>query len=226
MQLQLSTIHFPEIGTITSIDGVNPTIGPILGIGGPFKEASQFYNAWATCQRTKKSDPFPERVAKAAGILSAYPHGPFTLSHPDFAYHNFIVDDEYNLLAVIDWDGALIRPIEFSCILPMEIRSMNPIFWKGGRLDNKDSRNDLVVTEELRRKYIAVMSDEKETNTYGIAEYPQPLRVEIALGIVRYEKGNVTAWEWLIDILESKDEKGDGKDFQKLLRELQGLPNK
>ena len=188
--------------------------------------ASHFYKAWATLQRENRSDPFPGRVSQAADMLSANLHGPFTLSHPDFGYHNFIVDDEYNLLAVIDWDGALIRPIEFSSVFPMEIRSMNPIFWKGGRLDNDYNRKDFIITERLRQKYIAVMLDETgEDNAYGIAEYPLPLRVEIAQGMVMYEKGNMTPWQWLLDILESKDGKGDGKDFLGLLRQLQGLPN-
>ena len=148
--------------------------------------------------------------------------GPFALSHPDLGYHNFIVDDQYNLLAVIDWDGVVIKPIEFSATFPMELDAPHPIFWKGGRLDNERNRKRIARLEDGQRKYIAVMLDEIDAFN-RIVECPQSLLVTIARGMVLYEQVNLGPWEWLVDILESKDGEGDGKDFQTLLRELQGI---
>jgi len=88
-------------------------------------------------RRCGQSDAFPKRVTQAANILSIQPAGPFTLSHPDFGYHNFIVDNDYNILAVIDWAGARVQLIEFSAAFPMFLSSLHSIFWKGGKLDNK-----------------------------------------------------------------------------------------
>ena len=40
--------------------------------------------------------------------------GPFRIFHPDFAVHNVIFDDEYNLLSLIDWDFAFAGPFELA----------------------------------------------------------------------------------------------------------------
>jgi len=74
------------------------------------------------------------------------------LSHPDFGYHNFLVDDDYNILAVIDRSGARDQPIEFSGELPMFLLSLHPIFWKGGRFDNEkwQSQEAKLAAQQIR----------------------------------------------------------------------------
>jgi len=134
------------------------------------------------------------------------------------------VDNQYNLLAVIDWDGVLIKPIEFAATFPMEVNTSHPIFWEGGRLDNEQNRKRNSELDDAQRKYMAVMLGEVGA-IKSIVKSPPSLRVAIAKGMFLYENGYLGPWEWLLDILESSDGEGDGKDFMALLRELQGIPN-
>ena len=146
----------------------NFVIGPIPELGGPFCNAADYYCAWAVFQkenprRRGKPDPFPERISKAAHFLSEHPSGPFALSHPDFGYHNFLVDDDdYNLLAVIDWNGARVQPIEFSAVLPMFLSSLPPIFWRGGRFDNEERQNQEAKLAIQRDEYVAAIRAEAQ----------------------------------------------------------------
>ncbi|KAJ4388160.1 hypothetical protein N0V93_008767 [Gnomoniopsis smithogilvyi] len=39
-------------------------------------------------------------------------HGPFPLCHVDFHYGNLLLDDDYKLRGIIDWDGAQAVPLE------------------------------------------------------------------------------------------------------------------
>lgn len=181
----------------------------IPGLGGPFSNSADYYRAWAAKQIENSpsgelTSKFPSRLATAAHRVSNYPRGPFNLSHPDFGYHNFIVDDNYNLLAVIDWDGAQVRPLEFSAILPMSLAPLHPIFWEGGRFDTPDRREAEAVGAREQMKYLSwIKAQEREIGSIGaIWDYPQPLRIAIVDGMNKYEDGNRTPWEWVVDRLD------------------------
>jgi len=191
-------------------------IGPIPGIGGPFGNAADYYRAWALSQkdnprRRGKSDPFPERISRAAEFLSVQPFGPFTLSHPDFGYHNFIVDDDYNMVAVIDWSSARVQPIEFSAIFPMFLSSLHPIFWEGGRFDNEERRREETKLAAQQARYIDMIDTEAQRSQVVLLLVRQlrSLRVMIAEGMIKYDEGNLNPWEWLIDLIESGISDGD-----------------
>ena len=55
---------------------------------------------------------FPPRVGKLASKLSARDQGPFPLFHVDFGHNNIVVDDDYSVLGVIDWEHACSVPWE------------------------------------------------------------------------------------------------------------------
>lgn len=38
--------------------------------------------------------------------------GPLPLVHVDFGHNNIVVDPEYNILGVIDWEHAMVSPLE------------------------------------------------------------------------------------------------------------------
>jgi hypothetical protein len=182
-------------------------IDSIPGIGGPFSNASDYYRAWALSQqdnpqRQNKSD-FPQRVSSASEFLSSKPNGPLALSHPDFGYHNLLVDNDYNMVAVIDWGGAQVRPIEFSSTFPMFLSSLHPSFWQGGRFDTEERRHHESILASQQLKYKTVMDN--EANRLQLASVlldSRSLRVMIAGGIIQYSEGNLNPWEWLIDLLE------------------------
>lgn len=206
----MSTLHFDQIGNINKDTHGDFCVGPIPGIGGPFCNSVDYYRAWALAQRKKprrhhKADAFPERVSRAAELLSVKPFGPFTLSHPDFGYHNFIVDDDYNILAVIDWSGARVQPVEFSAIFPMFLFSLHPIFWEGGKFDNEERRSEEAKLAAEQARYIEMVDVEaKRCQVISAMQQSGPLRIMIADGMVKYDNGNLNPWEWLIDLLESE----------------------
>lgn len=55
---------------------------------------------------------FPPRVGELASKIAARDEGPFPLSHLDFGHNNIVVDDDYNVLGVIDWEHACSVPWE------------------------------------------------------------------------------------------------------------------
>lgn len=142
-QVQFSSILLPRIGVPVRLDDGTVTIEPIPGIGGPFDTASAFFRAWAAAatfplseQRIRElSGPygdeiwdstktFPVKLGELANsIAGAYDSGPFPLVHTDYGHNNIIVDAEYNLLGVIDWEGAIAAPwgmVEF----PLTVRTI------------------------------------------------------------------------------------------------------
>lgn len=54
------------------------------------------------------------QIHQLAPLISRYDQGPFRIFHPDFAVHNVIVDEEYNILSVIDWEFAFTGPFELA----------------------------------------------------------------------------------------------------------------
>lgn len=122
------------------------TVGPIPGIGGPFESSTRFFKAWAATakfphsnQRTKElcgeyADEimksvaqFPDDIRTWADSLTS--NGEFYLRHPDFGHNNIVVDvDDYEILGVIDWEGAYSVPAEcldFPLLLRVVPRAMD-----------------------------------------------------------------------------------------------------
>lgn len=45
-------------------------------------------------------------------IKPAFNHGPFILSHSDFATRNIMIDDDYNIIAILDWEWSHTVPVQ------------------------------------------------------------------------------------------------------------------
>lgn len=202
----MSTIHFNQIGRINKDINGEYCIEAIPGIEGPFSLAADYYRAWATYHRENPRatglSEFPECVSRAAEILSSKPADPFTLSHPDFGYHNFLVDDDYNLLAVVDWDEAFVGPIEFSAVFPMSLSTLHPSMWQGSSFDTEERRQEEAVLAVQQAQYRRVMDAEAERTKATPMVDPLSLQVSIAQGINRYPQGDLNPWEWLVGFLE------------------------
>ena len=200
----MSTLRFDQIGNINKDTGDNFVIGPIPGVGGPFCNAADYYCAWQLCRKKTRATSihFRNEYRRPPNSFPNIPSGPFALSHPDFGYHNFLVDDD---LAVIDWSGERVQPIEFAAVFPMFLSSLHPIFWKGGRFDNEERRNQEAKLAIQRGHYVEAIRVEAQ-RCQVISEIDQQyeyLRVKFAEGMVKYDEGNLNPWEWLIDLLES-----------------------
>jgi Phosphotransferase enzyme family len=92
-------------------------------IGGPFSSASDYYNSWAIEQLSKgfARPGFPLQIQEWHRHLSNHGRGPFRLIHPDFGLNNFLRDDWYNILSVIDWEFTFTGPAEMFDPLPKRL---------------------------------------------------------------------------------------------------------
>ena len=55
---------------------------------------------------------FPLRVKELAATIPTRNHGPFPLVHNDFGHNNILVDDNWKVLGIIDWEHAWSAPWE------------------------------------------------------------------------------------------------------------------
>jgi hypothetical protein len=97
-------------------------IGPFPnGLGGPYRTATEYYRAWAAKNKSTPgaTSPFVSLIDEAAPIISKHDLGPFRLVHGDFGHNNVIVDDNFNILSVIDWEGSFVGPAEMAARFPL-----------------------------------------------------------------------------------------------------------
>ncbi len=129
---QLSEITFSEIGRIQpdSTDG-----GQGIRVGsmsfkknraGPFNSSTAYFRCLEQQKvglihsRHMGEDDWPEfrrycQVYTDMIPFIVYPdlrRGPFPLRHGDLHYKNILVDDDFNITAVLDWESAMITPWE------------------------------------------------------------------------------------------------------------------
>lgn len=137
-QVKITALRFPKIGTILKTQDGEWDIGPLPDIGGPFDTATQFFEAWVDhvkfphdqhhilemmkgqpAQRTQEVlqavMEFPSQIRAMASRLSQHNDGPFPLCHRDFIHSNMIVNEAFDVIAVIDWEGACTLPQELIC---------------------------------------------------------------------------------------------------------------
>lgn len=132
-QVQIASARLPQIGTVIRDENGSFTVGPIPGIGGPFDTAASFVQAWAAhiqypydqnyirgCvpphfidKILEGIEKLPKRLAELA-ISGKYfkTGGPFPIRHTDLWHSNIVVTTMFNVLGVIDWEGAYTVPWE------------------------------------------------------------------------------------------------------------------
>lgn len=69
---------------------------------------------------------FISEVEEVVHLLSDKDAGPFHLLHVDFGIHNVIIDDEYNILSLIDWEQTFVGPAELAAVGPWDLRTHFP----------------------------------------------------------------------------------------------------
>ncbi|KAF1962555.1 hypothetical protein CC80DRAFT_531399 [Byssothecium circinans] len=140
IQAELATFSFPQIGSIShfSKDGNGVvTIGPLAAAaaesfpsGGPFATSEQYFAAVGEARHTSarkdvsesdepdESDKFcvvgTYVFCDIVATTELFKDGEtsFHLNHMDMGTQNILVDDEFNFLAVIDWEFAQTAPIQ------------------------------------------------------------------------------------------------------------------
>ncbi|KFZ14755.1 hypothetical protein V501_03062 [Pseudogymnoascus sp. VKM F-4519 (FW-2642)] len=134
IQAELAAFSFPKIGSISHFSkGTGVTIGRLsvaaaegLSNEGPFTESWDYFSAIADArlQQSLKDEVDSGNVFKILGpfvfkdivqntaIFKTIGNGPFHFNHMDMGTQNILVDEDFNFLAIIDWEFAQSAPWE------------------------------------------------------------------------------------------------------------------
>jgi hypothetical protein len=175
----MASIRFSKIGSVIRLPDGTYSVGPIPEIGGPFSTAADFFRAWAKRVKFPLQEEvireftpvdmvdeilssirvFPSQIKKLANTY-CFQEGPFPLFHGDLFKSNIIIDSDYNILSVIDWEDAIVVPwemVEFIkdlCFVPLAMAG--PQYCEGVTeqqiLAERDSYNQLIRETEIGQK--------------------------------------------------------------------------
>ncbi|OAQ99561.1 hypothetical protein LLEC1_01332 [Akanthomyces lecanii] len=131
IQATVSSFHFPKIGSIYYDEGIDDfCIGPEVQTGlGPWTSSAAYYDDLAlhllnfTSQDSLRQRPsfvVPAILSFLLRICGEEKNGPFRLTNRDFGAHNILVDDNFNVVGVIDFDGVMAAPLEVVAQYPDE----------------------------------------------------------------------------------------------------------
>ncbi|KAH7319170.1 hypothetical protein BKA65DRAFT_513916 [Rhexocercosporidium sp. MPI-PUGE-AT-0058] len=124
IQVELSSITFDKIGAIYQ-DGETFVVGPEIETGeGPRSVEIEYYAAMASHAfqvaksdappefKTKKSFDLPLMFEKLMPLCKQWPEEhQFQLANRDFGAHNLLVDNEFNIIGLIDFDRVMTAPL-------------------------------------------------------------------------------------------------------------------
>lgn len=134
IQAELATFSFPKIVSISHFSiGTGATIGKLsiaasegLSNEGPFTESWDYFSAIADArlQQALNDEVDDSNVFKILGtfvfqdivlntpIFKTIGDGPFHFNHMDIGTQNILVDEDFNFVAIIDWEFAQSAPWE------------------------------------------------------------------------------------------------------------------
>ncbi|WEW61225.1 hypothetical protein PRK78_006715 [Emydomyces testavorans] len=133
IQVELSSFQFDKIGSLYLDEKTDEFyIGPDQETGkGPWTSTTEYYLDYAAhCMETAAiaDSRLTERDSFVNPALFSYAlrfsenpsrrNGPFYLINGDFGPHNILVNENFEILAVIDFDGVMAAPIEVAAQLP------------------------------------------------------------------------------------------------------------
>lgn len=130
IQATVASFRFPQIGGLYH-DPVTDAfyIGPELHTGkGPWSSSTAYYDD-LTAHLLKSTAAIDDiRQNQAFTLPSVLNHlmrlndtettGPFRLTNRDFGAHNILVDNDFNIVGVLDFDGVMAAPLEVAAQYP------------------------------------------------------------------------------------------------------------
>ncbi|KAI1080869.1 hypothetical protein F5B20DRAFT_579688 [Whalleya microplaca] len=134
VQAEVLSFKFPEIGSLCySEDTSSFFIGPDIQTGrGPWKSSTEYYRDLTdhllkntvSClnEKNRKETPcltLPMLLNHLMNLYSEERDGPFRLNNSDFGAHNVLVDDDFNIVGVVDFDGVAAAPLEAAAQYPV-----------------------------------------------------------------------------------------------------------
>lgn len=142
IHVQLANTTHDKIGSLHQ-DEDSLVIGPELVTGkGPWTTSEDFYSTLAHHRlkaaeqdagaevRNKPSElPYDFRNLMKNILVhgEAQTKGPFVMANRDFGAHNVLVDNEFNIVGLIDFDGCMFAPIEVAAQFPLYMGLQRPV---------------------------------------------------------------------------------------------------
>lgn len=137
--VQLASITFDKIGSLHQ-DGDKFFIGPEIETGeGPWATAQEYYSALirhrmrvaendaAPELRSTESFSFPLKLMETMQRFESQGPTQFGLANRDFGAHNVLVDNEFNIIGIIDFDGVIAAPAATVAQLPASVGLSRPV---------------------------------------------------------------------------------------------------
>jgi len=95
--------------------------------------------------------------------ISTRDHGPFPLCHGDFGHNNIVVDDEYRVLGVIDWESAFAAPWEVLADFPLTLSTIPPAIDAPWNYDEAGNPKDEETIQRYadRKAYLAAVREQE-----------------------------------------------------------------
>jgi len=223
IQIELSSLKFDKIGAIYQ-DGGSFVIGPEIETGqGPWDTETEYYSAIArhTFQlanseappevKTEKSFELPLKFENLMALCKKRPNEhQFRLTNRDFGAHNLLVDNEFNIIGLIDFDGVMAAPLELVAQFPQLTGLDRPI---PGYVETRPLAIERIkrVEPQLQEYRDLVALAEVELNLVdgnetGIAEIMMSDTASIIQGLASYNSHQgavndrwMTAYEFLFN---------------------------
>jgi len=200
-QVKIWNLKFDKVGSIYKTSSGKYEVGPLAdGTGGPYETATEYYKAWAAKNKSKPgaTSDLVSRIECAAPIISKYDKGPFRLIHTDFALHNVMVDDQYNILGIIDWEDAFVGPAELAAqqtlrhtSYPLPVLDTIPGFTdKRGKVINKE----IIEAFQQKDKFIAAIAAREKEMDFEERMSTQMVCVQADIWWLIYMWGQEIPW--------------------------------
>ncbi|TGJ80747.1 hypothetical protein E0Z10_g8018 [Xylaria hypoxylon] len=178
IQAQVLAFQFPKIGSLYyDNDTESFYIGPEIDSGkGPWTSSADYYRdlsdvcmkeAAGRYHRNPENNTYfcaPVLLHHLMSIYSKDSNGPYNLINRDFGCHNILVDNDFNIVGVIDFDGVFAAPPEAAAQYPvlscMDVEPPCIIETNPHRLEIIESTKlKLLEYREWMMKYEAEFSD-------------------------------------------------------------------
>jgi hypothetical protein len=167
--VQLASLTFDKIGSIHQ-KGDDFFIGPEIETGeGPWNTAQDYYSTLVRHKievaeidaapevRERDSFSFPNKFMELMQASDTQNAGPFGLANRDFGVHNVLVDNEFNIVGFIDFDGVMAAPAAIVAQLPLFMDVSRPI---PGHVETRElALARMEKTAHLLPKYVGLVRE-------------------------------------------------------------------
>ncbi|MCJ1313126.1 hypothetical protein MMC25_006803 [Agyrium rufum] len=214
--------QFRSTRTVQSIRARYP------GLRGHFDTATEFFKPWAAnvecgmpgelLQQACGSfadeiipsiDLFKKSIYELADRLSCHDSGPFPLGYGDFGHNNVIVDEQWNILGVIDWEMAFAGPWEVFEDFPLTISSTPRAMDAPWNWNEDGTPKSSISAEKLADQdfYLDIVKHEEEKEEIKYlslsAVWSDPRKQQVMTAMRLYEGGKAGFYSKVIDEFRS-----------------------